>query len=115
MVDFRFRCPNMGPALPDFQLMATVGPQTESVESRLGNRYWLAATFHAALFREPIALHCGTKQKAPGLCRGPLLKQQGSAYRLTWTVAPPLGPLFGPLPGMSPAETSLTQSEPSPL
>ena len=32
-----------------------------------------------ALFREPIAQHCGTKQKAPGLCRGLLLVQQGSA------------------------------------
>ncbi len=30
-----------------------------------------------ALSREPIAQHCGTKQKAPGLCRGLLLVQQG--------------------------------------
>src|ERR1700733_11775046 len=28
-------------------------------------------------FREPIAQHCGTKEKAPGLCRGLLLVQQG--------------------------------------
>jgi hypothetical protein len=34
-------------------------------------------------FREPIARHSGTKQKAPGLRRGLMLKQQGSAYRLT--------------------------------
>jgi len=33
--------------------------------------------------------------------------QQGSAYRLTWRVAPPPG---APLPG-SPGETNLTQSE----
>ncbi len=26
--------------------------------------------FLCALFREPIAQHCGTKQKAPGLRRG---------------------------------------------
>ena len=41
-----------------------------------------------ALFREPIAQHCGTKQKAPGLRRGLLLIRQDSAYRLTWTLAP---------------------------
>ena len=68
-----------------------------------------------ALFREPIAQHCGTKQKAPGLRRGLMLKQQGSAYRLAWRLAPPLGPLLGPLPRTSPVETSLTQSEPLPL
>ena len=68
-----------------------------------------------ALFREPIAQHCGTKQKAPGLRRGLLLISQGSAYRLTWRLAPPLGPLSGPLPRTSPVETSLTQSEPLPL
>jgi hypothetical protein len=66
------------------------------------------------LFREPIAQHCGTKQKAPGLRRGLLLIEQGSAYRLTWRLAPPLGPLSG-VPRTSPLETSLTQSEPSPL
>jgi hypothetical protein len=66
-------------------------------------------------FREPIAQHCSTKQKAPGPRRGLILKQQGSAYRLAWRLAPPLGPLSGPLPRTSPVETSLTQSEPLPL
>ena len=33
----------------------------------------------------------GTPQKAPGLRRGLMLKQQGSAYRLTWTLVPPPG------------------------
>ncbi len=46
-------------------------------------------------------------KKAPGLRRGLLFIQQGSAYRLTWTVVPPPG---APLPG-SPGETNLTQSE----
>ncbi len=62
-------------------------------------------------FREPIAQHCGTKQKAPrpGLhnrSRGLLLMQQGSAYRLTWRLVPPPG---APVP-LSPLETTLTQS-----
>ena len=46
-------------------------------------------------------------KKAPGLRRGLLLNQQGSAYRLTWRLVPPPG---APLPG-SPLETTLTQSE----
>ena len=62
-------------------------------------------------------------RKAPGLCRGLMLKPQGSAYRLAWTLAPrltwrlapPLGPALGPLPRTSPLETSLTQSSPLPL
>src|ERR1035438_6838438 len=57
-------------------------------------------------FRKPIAQHCGTKQKAPGLRRGLLLIQQCSAYRLTWRLVPPPG---APLP-LSPLETTLTQS-----
>jgi hypothetical protein len=40
---------------------------------------------------------------------------QGPVYRLTWRLAPPLGPRPGPLPRMSPLETGLTQSEPLPL
>ena len=52
-----------------------------------------------------------TKQKAPDLRRGLMLKQQGSAYRLTWRlVLPPVAPVPG-----SPLETTLTQSEPLPL
>lgn len=66
--------------------------------------------FHPQLSNMP-----GTQQKAPGLCRGLSLMSQGSAYRLTWRLAPPPGPLAGPLPRMSPVETSLTQSEPLPL
>src|SRR3984885_6736571 len=59
-------------------------------------------------FRDPIAQHCGTKQKAPGLRRGSCSKQQGSAYRLTWTLVPPAP---GPAPwAPSPVETTLTQS-----
>ena len=54
-------------------------------------------------------------KRAPGHSRGLLLMQQGPVYRLTWRLAPPLGPLAGPLPRMSPVETSLTQSEPLPL
>jgi len=72
-------------------------------------------SFQCTLSRQPIAQHCGTKQKAPGLRRGLMLKQQGSGYRLAWRLAPPLGPLPGPLPRTSPVETSLTQSEPLPL
>ena len=44
-----------------------------------------------------------------------LLSWRVAAYRLAWTLAPPLGPLSGPLPRTSPVETSLTQSEPLPL
>jgi hypothetical protein len=51
---------------------------------------------------------CGTKQKAPGLRQGLMLKQQGSAYRLTWRLVPPPG---APVP-LSPLETTLTQSSP---
>ena len=50
-------------------------------------------------------------KKAPGLRRGLLLIQQGSAYRLTWRLVPPPG---APVPG-SPLETTLTQSESLPL
>src|SRR4051794_8529196 len=53
--------------------------------------------------REPIAQHCGMKQRAPGLCQGLMFKQQGSAYRLTWRLVPPPG---APVPG-SPLETTL--------
>ena len=38
-----------------------------------------------------------------------------AAFLLTLRLAPPLGPLSGPLPRTSPLETSLTQSEPLPL
>ena len=63
-----------------------------------------------AVFREPIARHYGTKQKAPGLRRGLMLKQQGSAYRLTWRLVPPPGPPpLGPR-ALSPLETTLTHS-----
>jgi hypothetical protein len=55
----------------------------------------------------------GTK-KAPGLRRGLMLVQQGSAYRLAWRLAPPLAPAAW-LPRTSPEETSLTQSELLPL
>ena len=51
------------------------------------------------------------EEKAPGLRRGLVLKQQGAAYRLTWRLVPPPG---APLPG-SPLETNLTQSESLPL
>ena len=72
------------------------------------------------------APEASTKQKAPGLRRGLCLTQLGQlAYRaaavtaaaslLTLRLAPPLGPLSGPLPRTSPLETSLTQSEPLPL
>ncbi len=53
--------------------------------------------------------------EAPGVCRGLLALRQNPAYRLTWMLAPPLGPLSGPLPRTSPLDTSLTQSEPLPL
>ena len=49
--------------------------------------------------------------KSPRLRRGLLLKQQGSAYRLTWRLVPPPG---APVP-LSPLETTLTQSESLPL
>jgi hypothetical protein len=66
-----------------------------------------------AMFREPIAQHCGTKQKAPSLRQGLMLKRQGSAYRLTWTLVPPAK---GPAPwAPSPLETTLTQSASLPL
>ena len=42
----------------------------------------------------------------PSLRRGLMLKQQGSAYRLTWRLVPPPG---APVP-LSPLETTLTQS-----
>jgi hypothetical protein len=59
-------------------------------------------------FREPIAQHRGTKQKPPACAGGPCSKQQGSAYRLTWTLVPPAP---GPAPwAPSPVETTLTQS-----
>ena len=80
-----------------------------------GPDFWAGFSRTPTRFREPIAQHCGTKQKAPGLGRGLMLKQQGSAYRLAWRLAPPLGPLLGPLPRTSPLETSLTQSSPLPL
>jgi hypothetical protein len=56
-----------------------------------------------------IAQNYSMKQKAPGLCRGLMLKQQDSAYRLTWTLLPPAA---GPaMRAPSPLETTLTQSE----
>ena len=57
---------------------------------------------------------CCTKQEPPGTTRGLSFTRQGPAYRLTWRLAPPLGPRPG-APGMSPLETSLTHSEPLPL
>ena len=56
-------------------------------------------------------LQIAVQKGAPGLRRGLLLVQQGAAYRLTWRLVPPPG---APLPA-SPLETSLTQSEFSPL
>src|SRR5215831_12783820 len=51
--------------------------------------------------------------ESPGLRRGLFLIQQGSAYLLTWIVFPGVTPR--PPRPVTPAETSLTQSEPSPL
>ena len=50
-------------------------------------------------------------KKPPALRRGLMLKQQGSAYRLTWRLVPPPG---APVPE-SPSETTFTQSESLPL
>jgi hypothetical protein len=61
---------------------------------------------------------CLTSQQASAIKKafaGPHNSRGDLVYRLAWRVAPPLGPLPGPLPRMSPVETSLTQSEPSPL
>jgi hypothetical protein len=47
-----------------------------------------------------------TRQKGGVAAGAKALKQQGSAYRLTWMLVPPPG---APLP-LSPLETTLTQS-----
>ena len=60
------------------------------------------------------ALRYETK-KPPACAGGSCQCSRVAAYRLAWRLAPPPGPLSGPLPRMSPLETSLTQSEPLPL
>src|SRR5262245_8221006 len=66
-------------------------------------------------FRELIACATRHPEKPPACAGGSCLCSWVAAYRLTWRLTPPPGPLAGPLPRMSPVETSLTQSEPLPL
>ena len=82
------------------RLQEVVGDKATALKNEHARRTWLIAV---------------RSKRAPGHSRGLLLVQQVAAYRLTWRLAPPLGPLSGPLPRTSPVETSLTQSEPLPL
>ena len=84
----------------------------------------LLARCHAAVsdpwylegrFRELIACATRHPEKPPACAGGSCSCSRVAAYRLAWRLAPPPGPLAGPLPRMSPVETSLTQSEPLPL
>src|SRR3974390_1003257 len=61
----------------------------------------------ATALRENRLRSIAVRNKKPSaLARGLMLKQQGSAYRLTWRLVPPPG---APVP-LSPLETTLTQS-----
>src|SRR5438874_1339856 len=59
--------------------------------------------------------YCFPNVRPPRAQAGAPLMRKDPVYRLTWRLAPPLGPLSGPLPRTSPVETSLTHSEPLPL
>jgi len=54
-------------------------------------------------------------KESPGTAGDSCSCNRVAAYRLAWRLTPPPGPLAGPLPRMSPVETSLTHSEPLPL
>jgi hypothetical protein len=78
-----------------------------------------AVAIHGSLegrLRELIACATGHPEKKPPVCAGGfcLVQERFAAYRLAWRLAPPLAPAAW-LPGTSPLETSLTQSEPSAL
>jgi hypothetical protein len=87
--------------------VATDALDNEYISNSVDIGAWTAAGTACAALRY--------ETKSPRPAPGALLIRQDPAYRLTWRLAPPLGPLSGPLPRTSPLETSLTQSEPSPL
>src|SRR6185295_14676418 len=85
-----------------------LGDDRERCHPRLSDRKRIAE------FRRPLSRQ-RRPGEPPGTAGGSCSCSRVDAYRLTWRLAPPLGPLAGPLPRTSPVETSLTQSEPLPL